>query len=245
MTEGAPARPEPLPPPPRFVEAAGEMGIEFDGGDLERLGRYLALLLARTREMNLTSITDPDEAWERHVLDALTLMPLLAGAGAGRVIDVGSGGGVPGVPLAVAMPGMAVTLLEATGKKARFLEEVVAALGLSNVVVVNDRAETIGHDRERHREQYDVVVARAVGRLPVLLELTVPLARVGGLVLAIKGARADEEIADARGALHALHAAVIDTVRTSTGTVVVIEKRRRTPRSYPRRPGEPKRRPLA
>ena len=136
------------------------------------------------------------------------------------------------------------TLLEATGKKARFLEATAAALGLANVTVVNDRAETAGQDREAHREQYDAVLARAVGRMPVLLELTVPFARIGGHVLAIKGAQADAEIIEARAALHALHAKVVETRRTATGTIVIIEKARRTGKMYPRRPGEPKRAPL-
>ena len=161
-----------------------------------------------------------------------------------QVIDVGSGGGLPGIPLAVARPDVRFTLLEATGKKAEFLARVTAELGLSNVEVLRERAETVGQDHRRWRERFDAVMARAVGPLPVLLELTVPLARVGGVVLAIKGERAGEEIEAAKAALHALHAAVIDTIRTPTGTIVVIEKRRPTPRLYPRLPGEPKRRPL-
>lgn len=238
------AAPAALAPPARFLELAAALKLDFEPGELDRLGRYLALLLDRTRHVNLTAITEPDEAWIRHVLDAMTLLPLLRAVGARRVLDVGSGAGLPGIPLAVAMPDVRFTLLEATGKKARFIEEAAGLIAASNVRVVNDRAETIGHDRAAHRDRYDAVTARAVGRLPVLLELCVPLARVGGLVLAIKGERADEEIAEAEAALRTLGAAVIDTRRSPTGTVVVIEKLRPTPRIYPRRPGEPKRCPL-
>jgi 16S rRNA (guanine527-N7)-methyltransferase len=231
-------------PPAEFHAQVEGLEIAFDEGDVDRFARYLGLLLDASRQFNLTAVTDPDEAWVRHIADSLTLLPLLASLGASSVIDVGAGGGLPGIPLAIAMPDVRFTLLEATGKKARFLEETAAALGLANVAVINDRAETAGQDRDVHRERYDAVLARAVGRLPVLLELTVPLARIGGHVLAIKGEQADAEVAEAKAALHALHAKVVETRRTATGTIVVVEKARRTGKMYPRRPGEPKRAPL-
>jgi 16S rRNA (guanine527-N7)-methyltransferase len=137
-----------------------------------------------------------------------------------------------------------VGLVETTGKKARFLEETVATLGLRNVTVFNDRAERLAALDGPQRALWDVVTARAVGRLPVLLELTVPFVRVGGHVLAIKGEQAPTEIEQSKIALHRLHASVIDTVRTTTGTVVVIEKSRPTPKCYPRAAGEPLRAPL-
>lgn len=229
-------------PPPSFLEAAAGLHLAFEEGDLERLGAFLARLLEANRTMNLTAIRDLESAWTRHVLDALTLLPYLEGAA--TAIDVGAGGGVPGLPLAIVRPDIAWTLLEATGKKARFLEATARDLGLENVTVVAERAETAGRAGAAHRERHDAVTARAVGPLPVLLELAVPLARVGGLVLAIKGARAEEEIVEAKAALHALHAAVIAVDRTPTGTIVAVEKRRTTPKLYPRRPGEPKRNPL-
>ena len=160
------------------------------------------------------------------------------------LLDVGSGGGLPGIPLAIAMPSLSVTLLEATGKKVRFLEAVVAALGLANVQVVQARAEDAGRDRERHRERFDIVVSRAVGALATLVELTVPFARVGGTVLAVKGERAEDEVAEAKQALYALHAHALEPIRTATSTIVPVRKMRITPKIYPRRPGEPKRVPL-
>lgn len=240
----------PLPPPREFLEQAAAMGIAFDEGDLDRVGLYLALLLDANTRFNLTAITDPREAWMRHILDSLTLVPLIAGsAGDGplKVIDIGSGGGLPGIPLAIVLRlgGVEFTLVEATGKKARFVQETIDKLALSNARVINDRAENLGNDRGGgHREHYDIVVARAVGKLPVLLELTVPLAKVGGHVLAMKGQKAAEEIAQAKAALHLLHCHVIDTVATPTGMIVVIQKQRKTPRAYPRPPGEPSRAPL-
>lgn len=240
----APEPPAPIPAPPAFEAAATALGLAFEPGERDQLAMYLGYLFDANRRFNLTRITDPEDAWTRHVLDSLSLLPWIQELGATSLIDVGSGGGLPGIPLAIAAPHLSVTLLEATGKKARFLEEVAAALGLSNVTVVCERAETLGHDRAQHRERYDVVTARAVGRLPVLAELTVPFARRGGLILAIKGEQAMAEIDESRAAFATLMARVVDTVRTPTGTVVVMEKTGLTPRMYPRRPGEPKRLPL-
>lgn len=247
--------PDRLTAPESFLTAAAGLGIEFDVGDLDRLGRFLALLLEANTRTNLTAITDPEEAWLKHILDALTLLPMLAelpeGAG---VLDVGSGGGVPAIPLAIVCPRLRFTLLEATGKKADFLRAAAADLGLDGVGVLQERAERAGQDRGRRepsgeragclRGAFDAVTARAVGRLAVVAELTVPFARVGGLVLLVKGQRADEELAEAAEALSLLGAAHAGTVDTPTGRIVVLEKMRETPRTYPRRDGEPKRAPL-
>ena len=222
------------------------------------LGRYLGMLLEANRAFNLTAIRDPGEAWTRHVLDSLTLLGVLDELSPEegrpmRVIDVGAGGGLPGLPLAIARSDIRVTLLDATAKKCAFLGNVSRELGLSNVEVLCARAEAAGQDRgERtgtgrvgaRRDAYDLVTARAVGRMATLSELTVPFARVGGLVALIKGEKAGEELDEAKGALHLLHAAHAGTIQTPTGRIVVLEKLRQTPKLYPRRDGEPKRAPL-
>lgn len=253
-------QPEPLPPPASFLEAARALGIEFDPGDVEQLGRFLALLLETNKSFNLTAITDPEEAWTRHILDALTLVPLLSQLGGDdgspaplRVVDVGSGGGVPGLPLAIVMPGVRFTLVEPTGKKAAFLRKAAEALGLTNVTVIQGRAEVLGQDHKgtergdglgAHREGYDAATARALGHLATVVELCAPLVKPGGLVLAVKGAKADQEVEEAGKAIGLVGARHAGTVDTPTGRIVVLEKATRTPRLYPRRDGEPKRAPL-
>ncbi len=221
------------------------MGLTFAPGEVERLGLFLAMLLDENTRQNLTAIRSEEDAWERHIFDAMTMVGVLAELPEeSKVIDVGTGGGVPGLPLACVLPKLEFTLLDATAKKTTFLARAGAALGLSNVSVVTGRAETIGAMGSEHRRAYDAVIARAVGRLAVLSELTVPLAKVGGLCVLVKGARADEELDEAKKALHLLHAAHAGTVETPTGRIVVLEKLRETPKSYPRRDGEPKRAPL-
>lgn len=230
--------------PASFLSAAESMGVMFDPGDLERLQAYLDLLYEANERMNLTGIKDQAEAWTRHLLDSLSLVPVLASVPSERVIDIGSGGGLPGIPLAIVTPDTRFVLLEATGKKAGFLRDATDRLGLDNVRVVSERAEDAANHGSAHRAAYDVVTARAVGPLPVLLELTVPFAKVGGIVAAIKGERASEEIEASAEALLALRSEVIDQQRTGTGTNVLVRKNASTPKGYPRRPGEPKRRPL-
>jgi 16S rRNA (guanine527-N7)-methyltransferase len=245
---------EPVSPPEHWLERCAQYGVGFDESELSALGRFLAMLMHANTRMNLTSVREADEAWDKHIFDSLTLIPLLAELDDNStIIDIGSGGGLPGIPLAIALPNLRFTLMDATKKKCDYLEQVASALGLSNVRVICSRAESLGQDRgektatgraDAHREHYDIAMARGVGQIPMLAEITVPLVKIGGLVLMTKGQRAEEELTNAKQALHLLHAAHAGTVETPTGRVVVIEKLRRTPRDYPRRDGEPKRAPL-
>lgn len=251
-----PASVEPLAPPPEFLAAVAGLGIELDDSDAQRLGHYLALLLAANQTMNLTAITDPMDAWLRHIADALTLVPVLSELPeSASVVDIGSGGGVPGLPLAIAMPNLRFTLLEATGKKTAFLREAVSRLRLTNVAVALARAEDAGRTRPGQRaaavanapglrETFDAATARAVGKLAVLVELAIPLLKVGGLAAFIKGQKADEELAQAANALKTLHATHAGTIDTPTGKVIVLEKTAPTQRNYPRPAGEPTKHPL-
>src|SRR3989442_629305 len=176
--------------------------------------------------------------------DALVLLDHLGDAK--RLVDVGSGGGLPGLPLKIARPELAVTLVEADSGKAAFLVQACARLGLVDVEVVARRAEEVGHDA-RYRESFDVAVARALAPLPVLVELCLPLVRIGGRLLAQK---TDKEEVDAARRAIGLLGGSLDSVSPApsaarvSGTVVVIAKIRATPPEYPRRSGVPARKPL-
>jgi len=226
---------EPEPPPiPMDDEARAmlaRMSIEITADEESKLARYLGMLFAANERFNLTRI-DRESAWSRHVVDSLTLLgPLASAEGAESAIDIGSGGGLPAIPLAIARPDIGFTLLESTGKKARFLEAVARRLGLANVAVVNDRAERAA--RTGLREAFDVATSRAVGALDDLALWSVPFLKIGGVMLAIKGARAAEEIVAAKQCLYELHAAAVGEIRTETNTIVVIEKQRKTPAKFP------------
>jgi 16S rRNA (guanine527-N7)-methyltransferase len=178
------------------------------------------------------------------IADSLVLLEHLGEAA--KVVDVGSGGGLPGLPLKIARPALSVTLVEADQAKAAFLVRACAALGLRDVEVLARRAEDVGRD-PLYRESFDAAVARAVAPMPVLAELCLPLVRVGGRLLAQKTAREDLEraanaIETLGGALNRVVAAPSDARRA--GTVVIVDKLRPTPATYPRRPGVPARKPL-
>lgn len=210
------------------------------------LDRYLELLLEANRVMNLTSITDPAAARLLHVEDSLTLLPFLP-AGAIRLADVGSGGGAPGIPLAIARPECRITCIEATKKKAAFLEKTASELGLKNIRVLDQRAEEIG--RGELRETYDIAVARAVGAMVWVAEWLLPLVKINGKVLAMKGAKAGGELADAAIAIGKLGGGkpLVHPVQlpgTADHVIVEIPKIRKTPPAFPRSAPDAKRKPI-
>lgn len=215
------------------------LGISIAAEAVTKLTRYRDLLLDANRRFNLTAITSPADVDERLVAASLALLSLLP-ADATSLLDVGTGGGIPGIPLAIARPELRVTLLDATAKKVRFLEEVIQDLRLSNASAVWGRAEDLGHD-PTHRERYAVVTARAVARLATLAEFTLPFARVGGVVLLPKGAGAQDELDEAHHAIHTLGGSARPLDPSS---VVALDKQAPTPPTYPRRPGLPARSPL-
>ena len=208
---------------------------------------YVALLLAANARLNLTRVVDPDAVARLHLLDSLVALPILDELAPDSALDLGSGGGLPGIVLALARPEVRWTLVDSVGKKADALRGFVDALRLRSVEVLVERAEVLG--RGPGRESYDLVAARACAPLPVLTEYALPLLRVGGTLLAWKGSPSAEELASGAAA-SALLGGGDPTVRPSNAPAlgdhrfVVVRKLRPTPTRYPRRPGEPARRPL-
>jgi 16S rRNA (guanine527-N7)-methyltransferase len=229
---------------------AAVWGVALDDERLDRLLRYARLLATYTRA-NVIGTRDLDRIVVDHVLDSLSCFlhePLLE---AGRLADVGSGGGLPGIPISIVRRDMATTLIESTGKKTRFLRAAVEDLALGNVEVANARVEDLGRAKE-HRGAYDVVTSRAVARLSVVAEYCVPLLEVGGWAIAMKGRLERDEVREGGQALRVLGANIAEVepvgmlpeVGDKERNLVVIEKVTRTPERYPRKPGAAAKRPL-
>lgn len=208
---------------------------------------YLQQLQLWNERVNLTAITDPVAMVHKHALDAFTYLPLFPKPPA-RLIDVGSGGGIPGMILAIMWPDTQVTLVESIAKKCTFLRHVATHLGLDNVQVVSERAEVLGQDA-RYREQFDVATARAVAELRVLVEYLLPLVRIGGKVYTPKGPTPHVEVAAAAHAIQVLGGHLRDVIDVAAPgleprTMVRIVKYRTTPGTYPRPAGTPSKKPL-
>ena len=227
-----------------------EIAARLTGAVLDRVEAYVALLLAANDRLNLTRVTESVAVARVHLLDALVALPLLDDLPSTLAIDLGSGGGVPAIPIAIARPDLSWLLVDSVGKKARALAGFVDALELSHVEVIADRAEVVGHD-PRYRERAGLVTARAVAALPVLAELALPLLIDGGRLIAWKGplAAGDEELLLGARAATQLGGSTLDVLlleapQLGGHTLVRITKERPTPAGYPRRPGERARRPL-
>jgi 16S rRNA (guanine527-N7)-methyltransferase len=233
-------------PPTLWSDLAKSAGVTLSDIQLARLSRYLDLLLEANQVMNLTAIADRTAAEILHVGDALTLLPFIP-PGRIKLADVGSGGGTPAIPLAIAREDVLVTCIESTGKKAAFLESTIKTLELQNVRVVASRAEDIG--RGPTRQGFDVAIARAVGKMVWVAEYCLPLVKTGGKVLAMKGKKAAEELTAAQNAIIRLGGGKV-TVHpimlpgTDDHVVVEIAKTRPTPPAYPRLPSVAKGEPL-
>ncbi len=225
---------------------AGLLGRPLDDAQIQAITRYLDLIAEWSRKARLTAVTRPADAARVHVLDSL--LCLRAGLPQGAaVIDVGSGAGLPGIPLKIARPDLSVTLLEAASRKAAFLDLAVAELRLA-AEVVEARAEDAARD-PRWRERFDVGVARAVAPLAVACELVIPFVRAGGKAVLLKGPAVVNELESGRRAAAKLGGggpAVIEDALPGgiRRMIVVIEKTGATPPGYPRRPGIPAKRPL-
>jgi 16S rRNA (guanine527-N7)-methyltransferase len=211
----------------------------IDAARRARLQAYLDELQRWNMRINLTAVP-PELAWAKHVEEVVALLDACSPADGARVVDVGAGGGVPGVPMAIFRPDLRVTLVESDQRKSAFLTHVSGALGLHDVDVVGERVEELAR-RDGMRESFDLAVSRALAPPPVMCELTLPLVRVGGMVATLVGdaERAARECANAASLLGG------GRPRGAPGEVLLVDKLGPTPDRYPRRAGVPLRKPLA
>jgi 16S rRNA (guanine527-N7)-methyltransferase len=223
--------------------------LQLAPAQLEALRIYERELLEWNKSVNLTAIRTPEQVRTKHFLDSLSCISVMRGTKMERVIDVGTGAGFPGLPIKLVSPEIKLTMVESVGKKVQFCEHMVAKLKIEDVRVIQKRAETIGR-LSAHRQQYDWAVARAVANLPVLVEYLLPLVRIGGTILAMKGESAPAEAHSAEYAIQVLGGHLRKLVPVILPGVVeerylvVVDKVAATPPKYPRRIGIPAKRPL-
>jgi 16S rRNA (guanine527-N7)-methyltransferase len=237
----------------KLIEGAGKLGIRLDSGQLKQFELYYRELIEWNKKINLTAITDYSSVQVKHFLDSLTVTLALSEEEVAspdfKIVDIGTGAGFPGVPLKILFPRPSLLLIEPTAKKTAFLDHIVGKLQLQNVEVLNSRAEEAAH-LPAYREQFDLVLSRAVALLPTLAELTLPFCRIGGRFIAQKKGWVDQEIAGAKKAIAVMGGRLDETRKIELDEfadvryLVIIDKIYPTPREYPRRPGVPKRRPI-
>ncbi len=225
-----------------FLEEKG-----MDAALAGRFRRFAELILEWNEKINVTAIRDMDGFMRLNVMDSLTMLGREEFENAGRILDLGTGGGLPGVPLAMARPDKTFMLDDSVGKKLKVVEAVCGELGIENVSFVHARAEDLAFDRN-HREAYDLVVARAVANMSTLSEYCLPFVKIGGSFTAYKTESAADEIAEASGAIRKLggepFAFEPDGIEGSGHGFVRIRKIRETPKQYPRKAGLPSKSPL-
>ena len=229
----------------RLAEKCSTWNIQLSGSQLDLLDRYAQILVDYNQKVNLTAITTPEGIEDRHFADSLLFaaQPEVSG----RMVDVGTGAGFPGVVAKIFKPELELTLMEPTGKRVEFLKYLCAELGLTGIEFAKERAEEAA--RKVWREQFDVASARAVAALPVLCEYCLPLVRVGGVFVAMKGPDAPEELAASGNALKKLGGKAVETRQFtlpdgSARCLVLVKKISQTPPAYPRNGGKIAKKPL-
>lgn len=226
------------------------LGLRLTNTQLAALDTYEKELIAWNQKINLTAIDQPEKIRTKHFLDSMSCVLAMRDTPMARVIDVGSGAGFPGLPLKIIYPGMWLTLVESVGKKALFCEYIVKTLGLTGVEILTERVEVVGK-MDQHRQRYDWALARAVAVMPVLMEYLLPLVRINGRALAMKGESGPAEAHEAEYAIKVLGGHLRQLVPVILPSVederylVIVDKVAATPEHYPRRTGVPVKRPLS
>src|SRR4030042_6595506 len=237
----------------KLMEGAGQLGIKLNSRQVKQFELYYQELIEGNKKINLTAITDCSSVQVKHFLDSLTITLALPEEEVARpdfnIADIGTGAGFPGVPLKILFPQPRLVLIEPTTKKTAFLHHIIHKLELENVEVLNARAEEAAH-LPLYREQFALVLSRAVASLPTLVELTLPFCRLGGRVIAQKKGeiaqeidKAEKTIATLGGKLSQIEKIELDEFDDAR-YLVIIDKICFTPGKYPRRTGVPRRRPL-
>ena len=230
-----------------LADSARQAGFELTDLQLQQFDKYYEMLVETNKVMNLTALTEPQDVAVKHIVDSLMAY---ADYFPGKVLaDVGTGAGFPGIPLKIYCPALKVVLIDSLAKRLNFLQRVIDELCLTDIECVHLRAEDAGKNAT-HREKYDIVTARAVARLSVLSEYCLPLVKVGGMFVALKGAKYKEEIAAAGKALNVLGGKLVKAQQVELPglddgrAVVTIKKVKASPKAYPRKAGLPEKNPL-
>ncbi len=230
-----------------LISDAEKLGISINDGQIKLFEKLSDLLVEQNKTMNLTAITDPDGIAVKHFADSISLLSARDIPQGARVTDIGTGAGFPGIPLLIMRPDIDLTMIDSTAKKLKYVQSTVDSLGLI-ATTLHTRAEEAGQSKE-YREKSDIVCSRAVAALNVLCEYCLPFVKVGGLFIAMKAAKAQEEIADAKAAIKLLGGEIIDekSFTLSDGgerTLVIIKKISHIPPKYPRPSAQIAKKPL-
>lgn len=232
-----------------FQQMLSEKGIDLSPQQLQQFDRYFHLLVEWNERMNLTAITEEEEVYLKHFYDSVTAAFYIDFTKPLTVCDVGAGAGFPSLPLKICFPNMHVTIVDSLQKRITFLQHVVDELQLENVSLYHDRAETFAKRKDK-RESFDLVTARAVARMSVLSELCLPLVKINGRFVAMKGAQLESELKEGKKAIAMLGGELIENhsftlpFEESERNIIVIQKVKPTPKKYPRKPGTPNKQPL-
>ncbi|WP_082231967.1 16S rRNA (guanine(527)-N(7))-methyltransferase RsmG [Halobacillus massiliensis] len=232
-----------------FLEALKKQGIQLNDQQQEQFHKYYEILVEWNEKMNLTAITDEEGVYLKHFYDSLTAAFYHDFTKPLRMCDVGAGAGFPSLPLKIVFPELKVTIVDSLKKRITFLNHLAHELGLKDVAFYHDRAENFGKN-PNFREGYDLVMARAVARMSVLSELCLPLTAKGGTFMAMKGPNLAEEMEDAQLAIQTVGGEIQEVFtfelpeEGSERNIALIEKRRKTPKKYPRKAGTPNKEPI-